>query len=73
MCEDIKAYQYQSAQRFIIGYTYVKHIPDFDSIQLTKNSVSKYINLPKNIFRLNIFAKYFLLKLIVFAVHTFSI
>ena len=27
--------------------TYVKHVPDFDFLQLTKKSFSKYIHLPK--------------------------
>ena len=42
-CED-KIY----VQRFFREYTYVKHIPDFDSLQLSqKKSISKYIHLPK--------------------------
>ena len=36
-CED-KAYQYQSVQRFIREYTYVKYIPDFDSLQLSQKT-----------------------------------
>ena len=36
-CED-KAYQYQSVQRFIREYTYVKYIPDFHSLQLSQKT-----------------------------------
>ena len=37
-CED-KAYQYQSVQRFIREYiSYVKHNPDFDSLQLSQKT-----------------------------------
>ena len=36
-CED-KAYQYQSVQKFISEYTYVKHIPDFDSLLLSEKT-----------------------------------
>ena len=32
-----------AASGFIKEYSYMKHIPDFDSLQLTKNSVSKCI------------------------------
>ena len=36
-CED-KAYEYQSVQRFIREYTYVKHITDFDSLELSQKT-----------------------------------
>ena len=43
-----KACQYQSVQRCFREYIYVKHIPDFNSLQLSqKKSISKYIHLPK--------------------------
>ena len=67
-----KPHQYQSVQRFFSEYTYVKHISD--SLQLSKKQTNlKSHSLTKNFFRLNIFAIYFLLKLIFFIVHIFSI
>ena len=55
-------------------FTYVKHIPDFDSLQPSqKKSNFKIHSLTKNLLRLNIFAIYFPLNLIFFTVHIFSI
>ena len=68
-----KAYQYQFVQRFFREYTYVKHIPDFDSLQLSQKNQFQIHSITKNLFRLNIFAIYFPLKLIFFTVRTFSI
>ena len=51
----------------------MKHVPDFDSLQLSQKIQSQNTLLTKKLFRLNIFAIYFPLKLIVFAVHIFSI
>ena len=68
-----KVYQCQSVQRFFREYTYAKHIPDFDSLQLSQKLSFKIHKLAKNLFRLNIFTIYFPLKLIVFTVHIFSI
>ena len=36
-CED-KAYQYQSVQRFFREFTYVRDIPDFDSLQVSQKT-----------------------------------
>ena len=57
---------------FSANTLYVKHIPDF--LQLSQKQTNlKIHSLTKNFFRLNIFAIYFPLKLIVFTVHIFSI
>ena len=71
--DEDKAYQYQFVQRFFREYTYVKHIPDFDSLQLSQKNQFQIHSITKNLFRLNIFAIYFPLKLIFFTVRTFSI
>ena len=42
-CED-KAYQYQSVQRFIREYSCVKHIADFDSLQLSQHKKTQFQN-----------------------------
>ena len=62
-----------ASERFIREYTFVKHIPDFDSLQLTQKTQFQHTLTYQNLFRLNIFAIYFQLKLIVFTVHIFSI
>ena len=77
-CED-KAYQYQFLQGFIRKYTYVKHrihlreYPDSASLQLSQKAQFQNTLTYQNLFRLDIFAIYFPLKLIVFTVHIFSI
>ena len=57
------------------GYPWfiVKHIPDFDSLQLSQKTQFQNTLTYQNLFRLNIFAIYFPLKLIVFTVQIFSI
>ena len=51
----------------------MKHIPDFDSLQLKQKTQFQDTLTHQNLFRLNIFAIYFQLKLIVFTIHVFSI
>ena len=62
-----------ASERFIREYTFVKHIPDFDSLQLTQKTQFQHTLTYQNLFRLNSFAIYFQLKLIVFTIHVFSI
>ena len=61
-----------ASERFI-RETYVKHIPDFDSLQVSQKSQFQNTLTYHNLFRRNIFAIYFRLKHIVVTVHTFSI
>ena len=58
---------------FIREYSYVKHIPYLDFLKLSQKTQFQNTLLTKNLFRLNIFAIYFPLKLIVFTAHIFSI
>ena len=51
----------------------MKHIPDFDSLQLSQKTQFQNTLTYQNLFRLNIFAIYFQLKFIVFTVHIFLI
>ena len=60
-------------ERFIREHTSLKHIPDFDSLQLSQKTQFQNTLTYQNLFRLNIFAIYFQLKLIVFTIHVFSI
>ena len=68
-----------ASERFIREYTYVKptflvkHIPDFDSLQLSQKTQFQNTLSYQNLLRLNIFAIYFPLKLIVSTVYIFSI
>ena len=66
-----EAYKYQPVQIFFTEYTYVKHIPDFDFLQLSQKKLfQNTLNYQGLIFK--IFAIYFSLKLIFFTVHIFS-
>ena len=51
----------------------MKHIPDFISLRLLQKTQFQNTLTYQNLFRLNISAIYFQLKLIVFTVHIFSI
>ena len=62
-----------ASERFIWEYISVKHIPDFNSLQFSQKTQFQNTLTYQNLFRLNIFAIYFQLKLILFTVHIFSI
>ena len=62
-----------ASEGFIGESTSVKHIPDFDSLQLSQKTQFQNTLTYQNLFRLNISAIYFQLKLVVFTINIFSI